>query len=344
MKHEKKLSCLIGAVLAFVIALAGIGCMDSAFGLNADMQLLSAYLILWAILCGVSFYFRRGGTVFLCICAILTGYLLREGTLEQEVESLLFHLTRFYDGGYGWGIIYWTTTDLTEVVVDGGLFVIGATVLSIVALVLCRRKNEIPAMLAAIVPLGLCLVVTDTIPSEPWLFLLIASLALLLLTHPVRKKRAFDGIRLSALLLVPVFLASMLLFVLSPQDSYVERLDGLRQFFSTHFNGEPSDILPPADGPGTASPKDKVDLSAIGKRENMSGTVMQVLAEGTQTLYLRGQSYDLYDGLSWVASDIGTGIDPYWPTEGLVNIGHVSVHTTIKQDYMLLPYYIAAEM
>ena len=46
MKHEKKLSCVVGSVLAFVIALAGVGCIDSAFSLNADMELLGGYLVL----------------------------------------------------------------------------------------------------------------------------------------------------------------------------------------------------------------------------------------------------------------------------------------------------------
>ena len=343
MKHEKKLSCIVGSVLAFAIALAGIGCIDSAFSLNADMERLSAYLVLWAALCGFCFYFRRGGTVFICICAILTGFLLREGTLEQEVESLLFHLSRFYDSGYGCGIIYWSRADLTEITVDGGLFVIAAFVLSVIALVLCRRKNELPAMLAAIIPLGICLVVTDTIPSEPWLFLLLAGLGLLLLTQPVRKKRAADGVRLTAMMLVPVLLASMLLFVLTPQDSYFQRLTGLQKFLTTYFYTQQSEEIPSGNGPGTVKPKDQVDLTEVGKREDSSSPVLEVMAEGSQTLYLRRQSFDTYDGLNWIASAYSTGIDPYWPTEGLENIGYVHVSPAVRQEHILLPYYIAAE-
>ena len=343
MKHEKKLSCVVGSVLAFVIALAGIGCIDSAFSLNADMELLGGYLVLWAALCGICFYFRRGGTVFLCICAVLAGFLLREGTLEQEVESLLYHLSKFYDGGYGCGIIYWSTADFTEITVNGGLFVIGAAVLSILSLVLCRRKNELPAMLAAIVPLGICLVVTDTIPSVSWLFLLLTGLALLLLTHPVRKKRAADGIRLTAMMLVPVLLASMLLFVLTPQDNYFQRLTGLQKLLSNFFYTEAPGPGPSSDGPGIVKPKDQVDLTNVGKREDASNPVLEVLAEGSQTLYLRIQSFDTYDGLMWKASEYSTGVDPYWPTEGLENIGYVRINTKVKQEHMLLPYYIAAE-
>ena len=347
MKHEKKLSCLLGSVLAFVIALAGIGCIDSAFELYAQLDILGLYLALWAAFCGVCFYFRRGGTVFLCICAILLGFLIREGTLEQEVESLLFHLTRIYNKGYGCGIIYWTSSELHTVAVDGGLFVIGATILSILSVVLCRRKNELVALLAAIIPLGICLVVTDTIPTEGWLFLLLASVALLLLTHPVRKNRALDGIRLTAMLLVPVLLASLLLYALAPQDTYLDRMSGLQKFLTTHFYTKPTNPSKPGDGPGDGSGNGetgpRVNLANVGSREVTNEMVMDVLAESGQTLYLRDRSYDTYDGLSWETSEKSTGVDPYWPTEGLTNIGYVRISTRTQRDNLLLPYYIAAE-
>ena len=347
MKHEKKLSCLLGSVLAFVIALAGIGCIDSAFELYAQLDILGLYLALWAAFCGVCFYFRRGGTVFLCICAILLGFLIREGTLEQEVESLLFHLTRIYNKGYGCGIIYWTSSELHTVAVDGGLIVIGATILSILSVVLCHRKNELVALLAAIIPLGICLVVTDTIPTEGWLFLLLASVALLLLTHPVRKNRALDGIRLTAMLLVPVLLASLLLYALAPQDTYLDRMSGLQKFLTTHFYTKPTNPSKPGDGPGDGSGNGetgpRVNLANVGSREVTNEMVMDVLAESGQTLYLRDRSYDTYDGLSWETSEKSTGVDPYWPTEGLTNIGYVRISTRTQRDNLLLPYYIAAE-
>ena len=343
MKHEKKLSCLIGGTLAFVVALAGIGCIDSAFGLHADMERLGWYLVLWGLFSSFCFYFRRGGTVFLCACAILLGFSLREGTLEQEIESFLFHISSFYDGGYQCGVIYWTTYELKQIPVDGGLFVIAAAIQSVLTLTLCRRKNELPALLAAVVPLGICLVVTDTIPSEAWLFLLLSSLALLLLTHPVRKNRAADGIRLSAMLLIPVFLASIVLFALTPQDTYGDRMNALQQLLSSLYQQTPDDVLP-GTTPGQApSMTNKVDLSAIAEKESSERVVLEVIAEKMQTLYLRAQSYDTYDGTSWSTSQYSTGTDPYWPTEGLQNVGYVRISTKMKQEHMLLPYYIAAD-
>jgi hypothetical protein len=184
-------------------------------------------------------------------------------------------------------------------------------------------------MLAAIVPLGICLVVTDTIPSVSWLFLLLTGLAMLLLTHPVRKKKAADGIRLTAMMLVPVLLASTLLFVLTPQDNYFQRLTGLQKLLSNFFYTEAPGPGPSSDGPGIVKPKDQVDLTNVGKREDASNPVLEVLAEGSQTLYLRIQSFDTYDGLMWKASEYSTGVDPYWPTEGLENIGYVRITTKV---------------
>lgn len=345
MKLEKTLSCLIAGVLACTIALAGIGCIDSAFGLYAEMTRLGIYLALWTAFCIACAFLRRGGTIFICLCAVFLGFLYREGTVEQEVESLLFHLSTFYNGGYGCGVIYWTSPDLHAVPVDGGLFLIGAAISGMLVFLLFRRKNELPALLAAIIPLGICLVVTDTIPSAPWLFLLLSSLALLLLTHPVRKKRTADGIRLTALLLIPVYLASIVLFVVSPQEEYGQNMNALQEFLINSFY-QVEEELPQQQGgtiPGDTQQRDQVDLSQVGNREDSSAIVLEVLAGSAQTLYLREQSFDTYDGLSWTASDSSSGIDPYWPTEGLTNIGYVHIETKTNRKNMLLPYYIAAE-
>lgn len=344
MKHEKKLSFLTTGLLAFIIALAGVGCINSAFHLYADMSRLSVYLMLWTVFSALCFSFRRGGTVFLCTCAIFLGFAYREGTLEREMESLLFHLSTFYDGGYQCGVIYWTSPDLQDVSVDGGLFLIGAAIASIQAFVLCRRKNELPAMLAAIIPLAICLVVTDTIPSEPWLFLLLISLALLLFTHPVRKKRIVDGIRLTAMLLIPILLSGTLLFALSPQDAYGENMNALQQYLLNSFLSEIPDQTQQGTMPDpNAVAKDQVNLTTIGKKEESDKVVLDALAGSAQTLYLRDRSYDVYDGLSWTSSDSSTGTDPYWPTENLTDIGFVQISTKIRRDNILLPYYIAAE-
>lgn len=345
MKYEKKLSCLMAGVMAFVIGFASIGCIETAFSLQADMALLGWICALWAAFSVICFYFRRGGTVFLCASAILLGFLAREGTAESQLESLLFHISSFYHGGYGCGVIYWTGPDLQDISVNGGLILIGALVISVVAWVICRRKNEIPAILASVLPLSACLVVTDTIPETRWLFLLLMGLTLLLLTHPVRKKKAADGIRLTAMLLIPVFLAGTILFAATPQDSYGNQMNNMQQwlidwFYQLPFSpGEPG----PGIGPGTANSSERVDLSSVGMREDSDRTILSVVAETSQLLYLRGQSYDTYDGLSWVASDCSTGVDPYWPTQGLENAGYVRVSTKTVHNYILLPYYVAAD-
>ena len=190
-------------------------------------------------------------------------------------------------------------------------------------------------------------VVTDTVPSESWLFLLLASVALLLLTHPVRKNKAIDGIRLTAMLLVPVLLASVALYRLAPQDGYADNMNGLQKFLTTYFYTKPTDSSAPGnkpgDGTGTAQSGPRVDLAAVGSRETNYEMVMDVLAESTQTLYLRDRSYDAYDGLNWKASEKSTGVDPYWPTKDLTNIGYVHISTRVQRVNLLLPYYIAAE-
>jgi hypothetical protein len=142
MKHEKKLTCLMAGVMAFVIGFASIGCLSTAFSMQADMALLGWICAFWAAFSAICFYFRWGGTVFLCVSAILLGFLTKEGTAESQLEALLFRISSFYDGGYGWGVIYWTGPDLQDISVSGGLILVAALIISVVTWVICRRKNE----------------------------------------------------------------------------------------------------------------------------------------------------------------------------------------------------------
>ena len=51
-----------------------------------------------------------------------------------------------------------------------------------------------------------------------------------------------------------------------------------------------------------AQEPDHVRLASLGRRTESPITVMEVTAEIGGTLYLRGQDYDGYDGMTWTVS------------------------------------------
>lgn len=341
MKHEKWLSCLIGVLLSFGIAFSGICCMVTGFQLTtANMLTLVLICAAGAVLACVCFFFRHGDGILLASGALLLGFLIREGTLALQIEALLYKITRIYDGGYGWGYIAWSGESLTGVPVTGGLAIAAILVILVVSWTVIRKKSELFALLAGFLPLASCIVVTDTVPDEVPLFWLLFCLAFLLLTHPVRRKNPANAIRLTAILLIPVLLLCFLLFAAVPQATYSEQMNALQIQLIDWFNNLPflSSFGVTADGP----PVDRMDLAAIGPKLELHYAVMDVVAAETQSLYLRGQSFDTYDGMSWSASDISTGVDPYWPSMDLEKAGYIQVSTRAKHPQIYLPYYIAA--
>lgn len=343
MKIEKGFTCLSGIVLSLMAAAGGVGCLVTAFFLDSvPVSLLAWVFVLWAVFACVCFSFRRGGLVLLAVSALVLGYLIREGTLVLELESLLYRISVIYNNAYNWGILRWSGAELTRVPVTGGLVLVGVTIITLVSRTVCRQKMLLPAAAAAFLPLAACFVVTDTIPGNLWLFLLIGALGILLLTQAVRHRSAADGLRLTALLMIPVLLASMLLLRLAPRESYEQRANSLQQTLLSWVQKLPFVVETPSgeltvsiDG----STGSQVNLASVGPKTRMRYAVMDVVADTGQLLYLRGQSFDVYTGQSWEISEYATGDDPFWPT-AIMEAGTVRVTTRAPRSLRYIPYYL----
>jgi len=83
-----------------------------------------------------------------------------------------------------------------------------------------------------------------------------------------------------------------------------------------------------------------VDLTAIGPVGQNKQAVMDVVSSVSQTLYLRGQAYDRYDGRRWQAVDWK---DAYWPESDAQGAATVQVATRNVERVLYVPYYIAGE-
>ena len=213
MKLENMKNSAIAAVLGFLIAFGGVGCLITGFELDAS----AAELVLW-YLCvlgvGAVCFSRGWGVWFLGLGALAVGYLWHSSNLTAQASALIHVITTRFHNAYGIGI-YGSPGEVGELV---GL--LGALIGVWVAYAVCRRKGNTLCVCFGLLPLALCLVVTDTVPEEGYLYCLFLGMTLLLLTGYVRAQDEVQGVRLTAMLALPVAAALGLMFWLVPQDGY----------------------------------------------------------------------------------------------------------------------------
>ncbi len=351
MKHEKRISCLIAAVLAFCISFGCAAGIITGFSLNvtdgsvavdfytepADLLTVMAFCAVFSVVAAIAFSFRWGGLVLMGILAFLLGYLWRIDVLEESVEAILYRLTYIYHQAYHCGIATWTDAYSPEVSPNLGLCIFAGIAVLVTAWTVCRRKSAIPAAIYSCALLGLCLVVTDTVPAAWCLFLLLVSLVLLILTNTVRRQNALDGNRLTALMLVPVLLFVSVLFWAVPSAGYESKVTDFQKLLAEWFQGQSSGDLIDSGFTGTAL--GAVNLSTVGPKIERYYPVMDVIAAEDGMLYLRGESLDAYDGKFWDASKASAGQDSGWPVQNTSVVGTVSISTRIGRPVKYFPYY-----
>jgi len=345
MKYEKQLSAFFAWAFSVAIAMAGVRCMVTGLGLQPEnMAGISLACAVTAGACCLCAQFRRGWIVLLCAAAVLGGYLWREGELALQLESLIYRISVIYDRGYRWGVICWSDADLTAVPVDMGVGLIACVCAAVICLNLCAKSSIIPGVIAGFLPLAACMVVTDTTPDEAWLFWLLTGQLLMIVTSAVRRNNSADGLRLTALLLIPAVLMSALTFRLAPSQGYQEMLAGIQNTLMSWFGDFPF-IDGPVENPyipGDGLVTDDTDLTTVGPRTQLYYPVMDVTADYTGALYLRGQAYDDYDGKSWEVSYVTAYAQFDWPgDEGRIDTGTVQISTRTLHNLRYFPYYPA---
>lgn len=305
MNREHQLSALTGAFLGLTIAAGSIGCLLSAFGLRlSNPGALWGSVFLIALLYGQCLQWKQGPLAFACLLALGLGYLWRQGTALEQTKALLQHLSEVYDRAYHWGTLPFA--DVSAHSMDLPLGIWAAVIVLASVRSLCLAKRCTLPVLAALVPPAACVVVTDTVPHEIHLFLLLAGLLLLILPASVRREDRLQSLRLTAAALLPVSLALGFLFRAIPQEGYVNRAALIQENLRTaveHFPTLLEDGLADTANHLRGIPARQVDLSRLGQRIPFTYPVMEVTAEKNGTLYLREQDYDRYDGLGWTATE-----------------------------------------
>ena len=348
MKSEKNIGLLVPFVLSFLIALAGAGCLISAFELSGPNPLAAAFPAI--LCCGAYLLLSRikwGRLVFALAGLLLLGFLLLQPRFLTSLEALLYQITIYYHRGYGWGILSWSGQDLSQAAVAGGL----SLVITLTALSVCHCIHQKTwagfGLLAGLLPLFACCVVTDTIPASGWVWLLLTALVIFTLTHLSRRENTKNANRLLAWVLIPVLLASSLLFTVSSPETYQGQSQGLQDAMDDMLNAV-LDFVPDlglgiGNIVGLVNNPTDLDLTTVGPTKQRHDTVMwfdTALASGI--FYLRGRSYNIYTGTNW-ESTLDTRGENGWPTGGLSPTSDITVKTYFSATLQYFPYYISEE-
>lgn len=336
MKADKWVSALWAALIAFLAALGGVGCMVTGFkieGISLVWVIVSCAL--GAAVFSLCFsrrvaWFPMGGM------ALLGGYLWRKGLLSESVEGLVFHISSLYDSGYGWGILQWTDMDPTQADMTLSLCVVGLIVaVAVTWTVVCRRSGWL-AVTVSILPLASCMVLTDAVPRELWLYLLLFSLVMLLLTQNLRRRDVRKGNVHTAMVAVPVALALALLFLMVPREGYNGQAGAQRiEDFVVELLGLEEETKPTAVGAVGDMAAEQVDLTLLGPKSNQASKVMEITSQKPGQYYLRGCAYDIYDGLTWSASDGQWALEADYTVSG--QAWEITLTTMRAHDVLYMP-------
>ena len=339
MKRNNLLSAFVDAALACLMAIAGSACLSTGFHLEVDMQAVALTALIFAVL-AAAFTRMRGGWLLLLLTAVGGIFVLHKLDFQSNFFSLLNRILTLYQRGYGWGvpeaILEYDEWDLTL-----SIQTVAAISAFFAGIYLSRCLDSL-AVLAVLLPVLPCIVVTDTVPSPEYLLLAILVVSLLALTNHARHTDTRQANRLTALLLIPLVLAGTILFQRFPESEYEvpdisEGIYSLMEQLAEKIpflNQTPVDTeIPYPDSSAT------VHLSTAGPRPNNYNIMLEVVASRTGALYLRGRSYMGYTGLNWEAWPENTTFVPPEDDYLLENTQTIQIHAVQLQSAQYFPYY-----
>ena len=329
MKTEKQNNRLTAGILGALAAFGGIGCMVT--GLYFD-KISMAPVAIVCLLAGAVCAATAGRRLFPILPALLVLVCLGswlKGPLALSTEALLNHISYLYDLGYGWGVIRWSGKPLSPDMAQSALCVLGALLAMGVSWSFLRCRSSWLCAVLVFIPVLPCMLLVDTVPSAPYLFIQLLCLALLLLTRLARKRG--QGAALLRLLALPVGLVLLVLFASMPQEDYtsLRQLDDIISYVQEYFTDSSK------EGPRipVRQESDWIDLSAVGLKDDSDTPVMEVLAQEGGYLYLKGAAYDTYRGTRWDSAGITANQPP-----SATRILSVLITTEALHDVLFLPY------
>ncbi len=334
MRRDKWLTCPLSAVLSVLLSFAGVMCLQSAFGLTANIKHVLLGCAISAAVFSVGFTVKWWYVPVL-MAAPVAGYLWYSGKLPGSLEWLVYYLSCSYDRAYGTGVLYWSSQPPTAGDGTVALCAMGCVIAFVAAWTVCRRKPAVFAVILAALPLAACFVVTDRVPGTGYLYLLLLGMLVLLLSNLTRRKDLKKGNLLTVLVTVPVAICLLVLFWAVPQSTYQgqDRADKILQTVQQWVQTTGEQV-----GIGGSGLDQTVELDTVGRLVQTHTPVMTVQVEQGGTLYLRQQGFQMYDGTSWY-NEHGNDIYAWTHWDQLQQNGVVEITTRTQHLMKFVPYY-----
>lgn len=331
MKRDTLVNCITPWLLSMALTVGGVGGIATGFYLDVSWVGLILLCCLLCGACALLFSAPTGHRILLVtlVIILLAGYPI----YIDSLKSLIFRIATAYHNGYNWPVPNWSEI-AAETAPTLGLMVVALIPAFSMSFAICRKKPLIIFLPIALIPLYLCMVLTDTVPAVWCLILLLGSSAAAILTQSVRQKDPNRGNRLTALVLIPTVLASWLLVTQLPRD-----FKGYTSLFQWAQSLLPQ-LSTPNEDPGiVGTPITSVlELKNVGPQVRQPHRVMTLKSNFGGKVYLRGQSFDRYDGTSWSNSGLAEPVG-YWSLPIYKDRGHLTITPEDWDDTMYIPYY-----
>ena len=306
--------------------------------MDADMAALALVCGLAAVVSALLAGRKWGGVAILCLLTVGIGFFCFSRTAREQLNDLIRWISDFYYRAYGWGWLWQGAVEPDSLGYPLGFR--GILVATQASWTVVRREDVFSAVLAALLPLGACLVVTDTVPQVKYLYMLLLGLLLLILTAGMRRSDEHQANTLTLIAALPLALALGGVFLAVPQESYANKAEAFYQAVLERFPGLTGQMT---ENSVTGSTEAQVDLRDVGPLRQRYYPVMDVVAPSGGIMYLRGQDYDLYDGTGWTATPdreevFRSGFG--W----MESRGTVTIATLRERECCYVPYYSAADI
>ena len=343
MKPEKLLPCLSAVALALCLSFGGTACMVTGMNLQVNLFLLFLGCLVGAITVAVCLNIKWGGRILAIAAALIAMLMILIPGARESVVALLNKIISFYHRAYGVPIPEWMD-GVTSEFLPLPLLLFGGLVSLLAVWTVLRSRDIAPAITLSLIPLFACLVVTDTVPAVLPILILLFGIVLLIMTQPVRQRNAAQGDKLTAILTVPVAAVLGLLLLAIPQDGYsadvhMDRLDAVMDWIASKipFVAWTSDGKPVISFGGNIS--DEIDLGGLGHRDQSSAAVLEITADYSGTVYLRGMDYDKYTMTGWNSSEDRTESNFAPPLQWTQTDGTLTVRALSRRGQRYVPYY-----
>lgn len=294
------------SILIALLVPAVLWCLVSSFDLNAGLNAVAVCSVIAVLLSALICTRIKTGKNAAAVCAVafaaLAAFLFLEtdtviNQLEYVVNKVIYRYSEYLPVPQS--VSFGTNNEIEATLL---LCFLECVLIFIFIYCVIKLRTVLPVVIISIALIVPCFILVNTCPDILPLFIVIAALAVLLITSELRRHSITHCALYSAVSFAVVLGILGSVYISTPADSFRrepwqdELLVNLRQAVGLEFKGE----NPQQNGGSTGSiAVDEIDLSNAGELTQTHEVVMQVYTDYPQALYLRATAYANYEDNKW---------------------------------------------